>query len=335
MSVVTGRCRRVILLGCAAWLSGGCAAGAPVAALTGGDSGRISFQSLTFPATQLLTLSQEGTASVVWGDLRIPGDRTRRLPAVILLHGAGGVSPNLADWAYRFDRLGIASFVVDSFSPRAIVETRTGQARISMSSRIVDAYRALELLATHPRLDLARIALMGFSQGGGVVLLARHARFQQLWMSGVRQFAAFLAFYPTACNATLLGEDRVKGGPLRIFHGTADDKTIIGPCRELVERLRKTGQDVSLIEYPYAHHGFDIRTLPPSHYDAPVISSRNCVYVERAPAVFEVTSRDTGQPTRANDCLSRGITLGYNAQAHEQAIQDVKNFLDATLATGR
>ena len=53
-----------------------------------------------------------------------------------------------------------------------------------------------DFLASHPRVDPSKIALMGFSQGGGVTLLARHARFQRLWMAAGRSFAAYLAFYP-------------------------------------------------------------------------------------------------------------------------------------------
>jgi dienelactone hydrolase len=326
----------VVPLCCAVALCMGCAATVPPTSLAGGEAGRISLHSLTLPTTSLLTLTKEGTDTVVWGDLRLPREATGPLPTVILLHGAGGVSPNLADWASELHHIGIATFVLDSFGGRGITETRTGLARINLGSRLVDVYRALELLATHPRLDPARIALMGFSQGGGVVLLARQTRFQQLWTSGERQFVAFLAFYPAGCNARLLHEDQVSAGPLRIFHGTADDQTIIEPCRAYVERLRTFGQDVALIEYPGARHAFDIRTLPPARAQQDVISGRNCVYVERERGAFEIMYRDTGQPAPSSEaCLSRGITVSYQPRARQQAVQDVKALLSATFAMPR
>lgn len=294
-----------------------------------GDTSKISIATLTLPETQLVTLSREGAPAVVSGTLSLPRGSAGPRPAVILLHGAGGLSTNLPEWVDELNGIGIATFVLDSFGPRGITETRTGHTRINLGSRVVDAYRALEQLATHPRLDPARIRLLGFSQGGGVVLLARQARFQELWLSAGRPFAAFLAVYPSGCNAKLLGEERASPQPLRIFHGTADDQTIIDPCREYVARLRAYGQDVALLEYRDAAHGFDIRV--PVRFQPPVISGRNCTYVEQAPGSFTVTHRDTGAPARPSEpCLSRGITLGHHAEAHGRAVRDVKVFLSTT-----
>ena len=67
MSAGAAHHRLVVVLWCAAALSGGCTASALAAPLAGRDGTRIPFQSLTFPTTQLLTFSREGTLSVVWG----------------------------------------------------------------------------------------------------------------------------------------------------------------------------------------------------------------------------------------------------------------------------
>jgi len=55
-----------------------------------------------------------------------------------------------------------------------------------------------------------------------------------------------IAFYP-GCQRRLLGEEDVSDRPIRIFNGEADDWTPIRPCREYVERLRRSGKDAALI----------------------------------------------------------------------------------------
>jgi len=319
------RLARVALCGVALLLVAG-AAVLPARAAEPGATARISFQSLTLPPTELGVFNAGGTPTAIWGDLQLPPNAPPRAPAVVLLHGAGGITPNLAEWAAEVHRLGMASFVVDSFTPRGIRETRTGAASINIATRVVDAYRALELLAAHPRIDPEGIAVMGFSQGGGVVLLARQPRLQRLWAQGDRRFAAALAFYPSLCNLRLI-DDETATGPLRLFHGTADDQTIIGPCREYVARMGAAGQDVALHEYAGAHHGFDLRDargVPQPH----VLSARNCVYVERAPGRIEVTHREGGRPASAADpCATRGITVAYDPAGHRQAIADVRHLL--------
>jgi dienelactone hydrolase len=86
--------------------------------------------------------------------------------ACSLLHGSGGINGGNEPWAKESNEMGIASLLLDSFSGRGLVSRSTDQALLGRLNMILDAYRAFDVLATHPRIDAARIAVIGFSRGG-------------------------------------------------------------------------------------------------------------------------------------------------------------------------
>ena len=157
----------------------------------------------------------------------------------MVVHGSGGVSPREDRWAEELRQAGAATFVLDSFTGRGIAFTAEDQSQLSSLAMIGDAYRALELLATHPRIDPSRIAVMGFSKGGAVALYSALTRFQRLHGPAGARFAHHIAFYPP-CFITYAGDLAVTDRPIRLFHGTADDLAPIEPCRAYVERLRQS-----------------------------------------------------------------------------------------------
>ena len=213
-------------------------------------------RTVTISDRQFLTGDRNGTAVTIAGELRLPRPGTDKVPVVVLQHGSGGVGGNVNRWEQEFNAMGLATFVVDSFTGRGLQTTSANQALLGRLNMIVDAYRALELLAAHPRIDPARIALMGFSRGGQSALYASLKRFQRMHGPEGLEFAAYLPFYPP-CFATFIDDENVSDKPIRIHHGAADDYVPVAPCRAYVERLRKAGKDVTLIEYPDAHHAFD------------------------------------------------------------------------------
>jgi len=301
-------------------------AATPVTTLAGGQTGRIHFQAVTLDEKQFLTGAKGGTSAIISGELSLPSQGAGQLPAVVLVHGCAGVSQNVENWAKELNRMGVASFLVDSFSGRGIEEVCTGRFHLSIGSRVVDTYRALEILATHPRIDPSRVALMGFSMGGMVTLQASMKRFQKNWLPTDREFAAYIAFYPGGCNFTFLEDTNVGDRPIRIFHGLADDWTPVGPCKAYIERLRQAGKDGGLLVYAGAYHHFDHQGMVPSKYLPRVLNPSGCSFVEREPG--HLVNRDTGRPFDIKDpCISRGATIGYNQDALRQAIQDVKALL--------
>jgi dipeptidyl aminopeptidase/acylaminoacyl peptidase len=68
--------------------------------------------------------------------------------------------------------MGVATFLLDGFTGRGIESTTADQFQFGTLTMINDAYRALELLAKHPRIDLTRIGIFGGSRGGKVALYA-------------------------------------------------------------------------------------------------------------------------------------------------------------------
>jgi dienelactone hydrolase len=304
--------------------------------LAGAQGVRVEFHPIptaTLTEAQFLTGLREGTPVTIAGELRVPRARGGRSPAVVLVHGSGGVGDRSARWAAELNALGIASFALDSFSGRGLTETATNQAELAHVAMIVDAYRALDLLASHPRIDPSRVAIMGFSKGGFVALYASLKRFQRMHGTAGREFAAHVAFYPI-CARTYIDDEVVSDRPIRVFHGEADDWLPVEHCRRYVARLQRAGRDANLTAYPGALHAFDGEGLPPTLRLPNVQRGPRCLIDERPAGVM--VNRETGQPFTLDDaCVERGATIGYHPQAHQQALVAVKALLSATLTPGR
>jgi dienelactone hydrolase len=284
--------------------------------------------STTLTDQELLTGQRAGKPALIGAELRIPRMGTDRLPAVVLLHGSGGGAGFVDDWASLLNSMSVATFLVDSFTGRGVVSVINDQSQLPRLVQMEDAYRALELLAKHPRIDPGRIALMGFSKGGQVVLCASLKRFQRMAPAGV-SFAAYIAFYP-GCSTSYIGDDDVVAKPIRIFHGTADDWLPVAPCRAYVERLRKAGKDIQLTEYAGAHHVFDWQLIKVPQKLAQAQTARGC-RLQEAPD-GRIVNADTRQPfTWADPCVQRGATIAYHPEAAAEARKAVKEFVAAVL----
>src|SRR6266478_3192572 len=211
----------VAALGLVGGLPGGAAGqgSAPVATLADGRVGQIHFESRT-PAGYFALVRREATpGAVVVGTLRLPKDAAGRVPAMVIAHGSGGVDVREAAWADRLGAIGLATFVVDSFTPRNIRETATDQGRLPTAANVADALTALRLLATHPRIDPDRIGVIGFSKGGQVALYTALEPFRRGVLDDERRFAAHVALYPYCSDWYTAA--RVTGAPLLLLLGAA------------------------------------------------------------------------------------------------------------------
>ena len=284
-----------------------------------------AIETLTLTDQQFLTGDKNGKAVAIAGQLRFPQGASSRLPAMILQHGSGGPNGGHELWAKTFNEMGIASFLVDSFSGRGLTSTSTNQALLGRLNMVLDGYRAFDVLANHPRIDPARIAVMGFSRGGQSTLYASLKRFQQMWNPRAA-FAAYIPLY-APCNTTFIGDTDLSPGPIRQFHGAADDYVVVAPCRDYFERLRAAGRDVVLTEYPDAHHSYD----NPLGNKTPTVSKgaqsvRACKLKEEP--VGTIINAETGQPFSYKDpCVQTDPHTGYNEPAANATRKAVKEFV--------
>jgi dienelactone hydrolase len=188
-----------------------------------------------------------------------------------------------------------------------------------------DAFGALGKLATHPRIDPARIAVMGFSKGAVAAIYSSNERFRIAYGPSNAEFAAHIGLY-TPCNVNYKQDDKVANKPLRFFHGIADDYVSIEPCRAYVKRLREAGVDVTLTEYPDAHHAYDNFTLSNSISFPNAQTTRSCLISESGNG--GLVNSKTNQSYGLNDpCVERGPHVGYNEAAHKATVEAVKQFL--------
>lgn len=289
--------------------------------------------SLTISDQQFLNGDTSGTPVTVAGELRI-AQGSGRLPVVVMMHGSGGVNGTSEAWVHQFNAMGISTLVIDGFSGRGITSTSTNQALLGRLNFIVDIYRALDILAKHPRVDPERIVLMGFSRGGQAALYASLDRFHKLWNKSGIQFAGYIPFYPD-CSTSYNGDTDVADRPIRIFHGAPDDYNPVASCEAFVGRLKEAKRDVELTKYPDSPHGFDSGLLGVNGTFVATNSQtvRHCHIKEGEGG--QLMNADTQQPFSYKDpCVELSPHIGGNPETAEQARKAVAEFLRALFKLG-
>jgi len=231
-----------------------------------GEGTKIEFQSIpTITIKDFLSGKVPEKTKTIWGTLQFPANAPdKNVPAVVIMHGGSGLSVHEEHWMKTFNSMGLATFMVDSNwarrnckkelkfkkSVRYCNEVHRGVVRI------VDGYRALELLSKHPRIDPKRIGCLGISLGARGCLYINVKRFQKMWGTPGLEFAASVPMYPP-CNVIFKEDDEITDTPIRIHIGELDTYLPFDSCVDYGERLRAKGKDVKVKVYPNAHHGFD------------------------------------------------------------------------------
>lgn len=230
-------------------------------------------------------------------------------PAVVLLHGCGGayardgaIGARHAMWGRWLADNGYAALLLDSFTSRGLRELCTvpmAQRTLKESDRVGDAYAALAWLRQRADIQPQRVALMGWSHGGGVTLDAMARR-----PDAMEGFRAGVALYPGCASRLRQGARYRPQAPLLLVVGLADDWTPAAPCEALAADAASRGLPVQILAFADTYHDFD------------------------NPALRAARVR-TDVPNGARP--GQGVTTAPNPQAAEQARRRVVEHLGSSM----
>jgi len=177
--------------------------------------------------------------AAVVGEMRIPDSKRERLPAVVIVNSTTGSDGRGAFYAEALNQAGIATFEIDMFQGRGIPA--------SLVHNMPHVFQSLRYLANHPRIDGARVGIMGFSYGAQVSLLTSSEEMTRTYSDRDLRFAAHLALYPQCWvlrkrseNDKLLKPEmfmEVTGRPVHILVGEKDDYDSFEGCRVFLAGL--------------------------------------------------------------------------------------------------
>lgn len=233
----------------------------PVDDLTKGQEGKIVFYSANYKTFKDLIERKPSKQIKIHGNLKFPKNINGKVPAAILLHTLNGLRDKEGfELANMLNDAGFATFFLDSQSPRGVTSGKSASRKITYAMRVSDAYAALKLLGTHPRVDKNKIAAVGFSRGGGITLLSTAEKFRTAFIKDDLRFAAHVAYYPGSF-LRLHKSVNLTGSPVLMLLAGADTILPAQMAIDWAEELRLSGTKTKVKVYEEAGHDFLITSL--------------------------------------------------------------------------
>lgn len=181
------------------------------------------------------------TREQVTGYLDLPSGANGKVPAVIVIHTAGGYDRSHNElYAAPLRAAGIATLGLALF--------RGGANRLP-SQFIPHVYGAFKYLAFHPRIDPARIGTMGMSLGGLLSLYVSSELLSRQHLGESARFAGHAGLYPvcwvheaiaTGTLPTVSLRDvyaKLTGAPVLLLAGEKDDDDDPDSCQKYLAAL--------------------------------------------------------------------------------------------------
>ncbi|WP_299725603.1 dienelactone hydrolase family protein [uncultured Endozoicomonas sp.] len=323
---------------------------APKTTLTEDQSGDIYFSTRSpYDFSELLTNFDNTLQHTGKGELVLPKGASAEnpVPAIIILHGSGGIEPNREPvYAQLFAENGIASLIIDYYSVRGATKDSTYLMKTLSASEtdiLVDAYSALKVLGTHPAIDASRIAVTGYSYGGMVTRYALDPRVKAIIAPEVPPFAAHIDVYGP-CHQTL-GTTETTGGAYLAIFGDDDNSVDINVCEQVHGDIAKNGPVETLL-IPGAGHAWE-SDRPRDLYDFPYITNCSFSFDEKTGSALingqpaATAPQDAGRNERAfaramvmvdaPECIGKGYVIGSDKKADAAAKQRMLSFMDTYL----
>ncbi len=301
------------------------------------DRGSFSFESYQeLTGAEILQNRLAGKPKIrIPAELMLPADAPGRVPAVVIMHGSGGLRQEREyRYARELNKEGIAAVVLDSFSPRGVATTGGQQERVLTSTMVGDVYALLNLLQTHPRIEPDRVGVMGFSKGGSVTVFALDEQVRTALASGGARFAVGVAFYP-GC-VTQLKRPKPTTAPLFMLLGEQDSYTPAVQCERQAASMKAAGGAVTVMKYSDAHHAWD--AWFPVQFTRFDYSYGNCAFeVDEGGTLVDLKAGRLLQNadairTAIEACGTRGVWVGANVEAARKSLADLKAILRRVLA---
>ncbi|MEM8662709.1 MAG: dienelactone hydrolase family protein [Pseudomonadota bacterium] len=201
-----------------------------------------------------------------------PGDGP--FPAVLLFSGCDGVHENLDLWSDAFLAEGYASVIVDSHTPRDLLDLEAwrlvcaGQL-LPGPERSGDVLATMAAVSAQPDIDGDRLTLVGMSHGGWSImdLMTRElegeppvnlATLPDAYRQGVQGVEAVVLVYPWCGLASRARHfPWQNGAPVLFLLAELDVIAPSGECEIVAGSMATEGHPVETVMYAGATHGFD------------------------------------------------------------------------------